>query len=164
MRRFLPCLFLTMGIHVTFAQKDCRHQEYQQQQLATNPGLAAAYQKVENFTRAQELVKATLGTQGGTADGASSVPSIITLPVVVHVLYNSSAQNISDAQIQSQIDALNRDYRGKNADLSKTPAYFAGMTADVGIQFALAKIDPKGRATNGITRRYTSIQPISVTA
>ncbi len=137
--------------------------EYQQQLLATNPGLAATYQKIENFTRTQQsqLMKGTMGADGGNAEGSGAVPAVITIPVVVHVLYNNSAENISDAQIQSQIDELTQDYRGQNADRSKAPSYFAGLVADAGVQFALAKVDPKGYATSGIIRKYTSIQYFS---
>ena len=42
--------------------------------------------------------------------------SIITVPVVVHVVWNTSAENISDQQIFSQIDVLNADYRRTNVD------------------------------------------------
>ena len=161
MKLFLPCLFLTIGVEVVVAQKDCRHLEYQQQLMAADPGLAAEYDKIESFTRAQQVVKTPMGTQGGSADGAGTVPPIITIPVVVHVLYNNGAQNISDAQVQSQIDALNGDYRALNADRDKVPYYFAGLVADAGIQFALAKIDPKGRATCGIVHRWTSTSSFS---
>jgi hypothetical protein len=47
---------------------------------------------------------------------------IVTIPVVVHVVYNTSTQNISQAQIQSQIDILNADYRKLNADTGNVPA------------------------------------------
>ena len=36
---------------------------------------------------------------------------VIFIDVVVHVVHNNGIENISDAQIQSQIDALNRAYR-----------------------------------------------------
>jgi len=45
----------------------------------------------------------------------------ITIPVVVHVVYKTPAENISTAQIKSQIKVLNKDYRAKNADKSKVP-------------------------------------------
>lgn len=83
---------------------------------------------------------------------------VITVPVVIHLLYNSSVQNISDAQVLSQIDALNRDYRKRNADRVNTPAVFAGLSADAKIVFCLARVDPKGRPTSGIIRKYTNEQ------
>lgn len=42
--------------------------------------------------------------------GGSSNPPDLTIPVVVHVVYNTAGQNISDAQIASQLEALNADY------------------------------------------------------
>lgn len=90
--------------------------------------------------------------------GPAVNPEIITIPVVVHILYNTADENISDAQIQSQINILNKDFSGSNADLNKVPAYFAPYIADAGFTFELAKVDPRGYATNGIVRKYTGIQ------
>ncbi len=81
---------------------------------------------------------------------------LITIPVVVHVLYNQSHQNISDAQVKSQIDALNADFRLRNLDASMVPQAFRGAMADTRIMFCLAKVDPNGRSTTGINRKYTN--------
>ena len=85
----------------------------------------------------------------------SNVQSIITIPVVVHVLYNNQDQNISDAQIFSQIARLNADYRKKNLDTLAPSHPFAQFTADSKIEFCLASRDANGNATNGITRTST---------
>lgn len=82
--------------------------------------------------------------------------SIVTIPVVVHVVYKTNYQNISDAQIQSQIDVLNEDYRRTNADASNTPNEFLSVAADCEIQFCLAQFDQGGNQTNGITRTQTT--------
>ena len=82
---------------------------------------------------------------------------VVRIPVVVHVVWNTAAQNISDAQIQSQLDVLNADYRKLNADSASVPAPFAGVAADFRIEFALAVRDPTCKATTGITRTNTSI-------
>ncbi|WP_315816307.1 hypothetical protein [Paraflavitalea speifideaquila] len=82
---------------------------------------------------------------------------MIKIPVVVHVLYNTPDQNISDAQIKSQIEVLNKDFRKLNGDTVNIPAMFKHLAADCQLEFELAKIDPSGRATTGITRRNTSI-------
>ncbi len=84
--------------------------------------------------------------------------SVIRIPVVVHVLYNTETQNLSQSQIESQIDALNRDYRSRNADQANVPAPFRDLIADTMIEFALAVRDPQGQATTGITRTYTSMR------
>jgi hypothetical protein len=84
--------------------------------------------------------------QGGT----------ITIPVVVHVIWNTAAQNISDNQIFSQIQVLNEDFSRTNPDASNTPAAFQGVAANCDIQYCLATVDPNGNPTNGIERRQIS--------
>ena len=79
-----------------------------------------------------------------------------TIPVVVHVLYNSQVENISAGQVRSQMRVLNRDFAAKNPDRSKVPEAWRGLVTDAGIQFALARKDPSGKNTSGITRAKTS--------
>jgi hypothetical protein len=86
---------------------------------------------------------------------------VTRIPVVVHVVWNTPAQNISDAQIASQIDVLNHDFRRTNPDVSSTPAPFLPLTADARIEFALANVDPHGAPTSGIERRQTSVTSFS---
>ena len=81
---------------------------------------------------------------------------VTTIPVVVHVVYRTSVQNISAAQVASQIVALNRDYRATNADKSGVPPVWKGLVADSHIAFVLATKDPSGKPTNGITRTRTT--------
>ncbi len=85
----------------------------------------------------------------GTGSRASHGVKII--PVVVHVIHNGGVENISDAQIQSQIDVLNEDFRkmaGTNGD---------GNGVDTEIEFCLAKISPDGHCTNGIVRVQSAL-------
>ena len=82
--------------------------------------------------------------------------TIISIPVVVHVVYYNSTENISTAQVQSQIDILNEDFRRLNADASNTPSIFQAVAADTEIEFCLATTDPNGNSTTGITRTSTS--------
>ena len=86
----------------------------------------------------------------------SFTSNIITIPVVVHVVYYNSNENISTAQIQSQIDVLNEDFRRLNADASNTPSAFQTVAADCQIEFCLATTDPNGNSTDGITRTQTN--------
>lgn len=85
----------------------------------------------------------------------SQMPTI-TIPVVVHILYSSAAQNITDAQVASQIEVLNEDFNRLNADSSNTPAPFQGIAGSTGINFCLAQVDPNGAPTTGIERRQTT--------
>lgn len=103
------------------------------------------------------VIDNSLGKKKGTlSTGRDTLPGeVIVVPVVVHLLYNSTVQNISDEQIIAQIDALNRDFRRKNADTVNTPLPFKQFAADTRITFCLAKVDPKGYKTTGIVRKYT---------
>jgi hypothetical protein len=89
-----------------------------------------------------------------TAFRAAAGP--IRIPVVVHVVWNTPSEKISEAQVQSQIVALNRDYSATNEDKAKAPACWRGLLTATDIQFALASTDPAGQATNGITYTQTT--------
>ena len=88
--------------------------------------------------------------------GVSSSGTVYQIPVVVHIIYNTAEQNISDASIYSQLDVLNADYRKQNADVSNVPSHYTGAAADVEIEFCLAHVDPDGNWTDGITRTQTT--------
>jgi hypothetical protein len=90
------------------------------------------------------------------AAGVVARVGVTTIPVVVHVVYNTAAENIPVSQIKSQIAVLNRDYRATNPDKSKVPTVFGGLVADARVQFALATKDPKGKKTTGIIRTKTT--------
>jgi len=93
---------------------------------------------------------------------SKSIPTgVMTIPVVVHVVYNTSAQNISDARINEQIQVLNEDFRRLNADRVNTPSAFASVAGDAQIEFKLAKTDPNGNVTTGITRTSTTVTGFS---
>jgi PKD repeat protein len=79
-----------------------------------------------------------------------------TIPVVFHILHLYGTENISDAQIFDAMEVINRDFNKQNADTANTIAAFAGIAANVGIEFKLAKLDPQGNCTNGIDRIYSA--------
>jgi hypothetical protein len=127
------------------AQRNCGSMEVLERLKTENPSYVAKMGEIEEHTA--EFVR---NHQGSTE-------AVITIPVVIHVLYNTSVQNISDAQILSQMDVLNEDFRLLNADHVNTPSVFAGLKADCEINFVLAKRDPNGNATTGIIRKSTTV-------
>jgi hypothetical protein len=86
---------------------------------------------------------------------------VVTIPVVFHVVYNTAAQNISDALINAQLSQLNQDFRKLNSDNVLTPSLFAGVAADMEINFCLAQQTPTGAATTGIIRKSTTTTAFS---
>jgi len=132
------------------AQRQCATMEVLAAQLAADPNYAARLQAIDQ--------QATVYAKQKAANPAQRTSSsiIVTIPVVVHVLYNTDAQKISDAQVQSQIDVLNADFHRLNGDLNKVPAAFTSLIGDAGVQFVLAKRDPNGNATTGIVYKSTT--------
>lgn len=78
--------------------------------------------------------------------------SVITIPVVFHVLYANTTQNIPDTRIFEQLNVMNNDFARTNADAVNTNPVFAGVASATQIQFCLAKRTPAGAATTGIVR------------
>jgi len=132
------------------AQRECATEQYQQL-LKANVGFGS------------KLISSSIGFPPKTSNAGESINKltenyIIRIPVVVHILYSQASQNISDAQVKTQIDILNKDFRRRNADTSYTPERFKHVAADVQIEFALATADPKGKPTTGIIRKATSVR------
>jgi len=82
--------------------------------------------------------------------------SVVTIPVVVHVVHNTTEENIGDSQVISQLQVLNDDYRKKNTDIGKVPPPWKSLAADARVEFKLAHSDPDGNPSNGITRTKTN--------
>ena len=102
------------------------------QQLKEDPSLAQRMEDIEHFTRAYAQYPANSRLIAG---------GVIEIPVVVNVLYKTSAQNISQAQIQSQIDVLNEDFKALNADYNSTPALFQAVrSGDIKVSFVLDQV------------------------
>jgi hypothetical protein len=127
------------------AQRNCGMMEYHEQHVLEYPQAAENLEAIEEFT--QRFVE-----RGGELTDRNA----ITIPVVVHVVYRTTAENISEAQIQSQINVLNADFRKLNSDASLIPSAFTGVAADAQIQFCLASVDPSGNPTTGIVRKSTT--------
>jgi gliding motility-associated-like protein len=76
--------------------------------------------------------------------------------VVIHVIHNGEAigqgSNISEAQILSQLEVLNLDFKRLNTDAADTPPEFLPVAGAIDIEFVLAQLDPDGNPTNGINR------------
>ncbi len=144
----LPLLLFTLGLN---AQRNCHTVEYGRKLAAENPGAAFA------ISTAEDRVNAYLAASANRAARDTTANELINIPVVVHVLYNTAVQNISDAQILSQLEALNNDFSNSNADKGNRPGVFKNLSADVRIRFCLAQLDPQSKRTSGIERKYTGI-------
>ena len=80
-----------------------------------------------------------------------------TITLAIHIIGSSAMQAlVTNAVIQSQIDVLNEDYQGKNADSTRIPAAFKPLYGKSKLTFALAGTNPFGEPTTGINRLTNS--------
>jgi hypothetical protein len=93
------------------------------------PAFRASQMRLEQATNRQRELRVDL----------SSV-EVATIKTVVNVIYKTAEQNISQAQIDSQIEAINKDFRASNSDKSKTPTPWEGLVTDTRMQFKLVKV------------------------
>jgi hypothetical protein len=109
------------------SKRVCHTQEVFERQLKENPELAIKMTQIEAFT------------ENAMANGRL-VNGKIEIPVVFNVLYRTAAENISDAQLQSQLNVLNADFNAANSDYNQVPSLFSGVKANVGITFVLDQV------------------------
>lgn len=110
----------------TASRRSCPSEEIRAELLKSDASARQRYANIESAV--QSFAGKVL------ADGS------VDIPVVVNVIYKTSAENISDARIAEQIAILNADFAGTNTDASKIPTEFSGVKAgDTKVRFHLIK-------------------------
>ncbi|MBM3915490.1 MAG: T9SS type A sorting domain-containing protein [Sphingomonadales bacterium] len=154
MRKICLILLLVSGALLSnipaFSQRGCATHEHNQQLEISDPGFASRRQLIEQKTRQ-------------FTENPNRVAIAVTIPVVFHVVYNTTAQNISDAKILAQLEQLNLDFAKLNTDFGTVPSVFQPYGANTEVQFCMAQRDPNGLATTGINRVQTSVVSFSPT-
>ena len=117
-------------IELSSLSRQCATHEYNEAMMEKNQQFKDNQRDIEDFT-----TRYVAQYEKGVAPRM-----VVTIAVVVHVVYRTAAENISDAQIQSQIDILNADFRKLNADRTLVPSNFTGVAADCEINFVLSQI------------------------
>lgn len=142
------CLLLNATAGWTQQQR-CATEEYTAQRLQRN-------QKLERTPQFEQWITQRIAEKKIQSNRESSTQAVYQIPVVVHIIHNGepvgTGTNISEAQVLSQIQVLNKDFQRFNTDASSTPSEFLPVAAALDIEFVLAKQDPFGSATNGILR------------
>lgn len=146
MRDLIPFLLVALPFFGMAQEHVCITSEKMAEQLALDPELAERRAAIEEFTE-----RWIAENEDGDAR------EVIRIPVVVHVVYRTEAENISDEHVYSQLAVLNEDYRMTNADAASVPSVWNGVKADSEIEFCLAVRDPNGFPTTGITRTETTV-------
>ncbi len=139
-------LLQTIFLPLQAQNRKCETIGLQKWMTDSNLKLKTHYQEIDS------LIQQSLNSQKST----SIVTPVLIIPVIVHVLYHNIAENISNEQIKSQIDVLNEDYTAINSTIIDVPSVWQNLINDSKIRFQLAKQDPLGNFSDGITRTLTS--------
>lgn len=162
MKKFLLLPAVSLSAIAAFAQDALRVVEDRcgtMQRLETkferNPELKKQFEAQRSgFNTAQREGRYKLNTNQRT-DAESSGKITYTIPVVFHVVLKNP-NVVSDAQVQAQLDTLNKDFFGANGDSVRIPSYFKALFGKSSIQFCLAQRTPNGDPTSGIERITTA--------
>ncbi|MBK8225635.1 MAG: T9SS type A sorting domain-containing protein [Flavobacteriales bacterium] len=144
----LACIMLSAG---AMAQQQtaftCRTNDagIMEQLHGNDPALMAAI--------AEEEAALEAWTEG-FSEGARST---YTIPVVFHIIHQFGAENISDAQVFDAMRILNEDFNKQNPDWDNVVSQFLPLVANIDIEFKLARKDPNGNCTKGITRTVSAL-------
>lgn len=117
----------TQADDMVVTQRHCAAADVLAEQLKEDPALGQRMQDIEEFT----------SRVTANPEQFRLVNGIVEIPVVFNVLYRTTAENVSLAQLQSQIDVLNEDYGATNADYNLTSTYNSVKSGDIGVRFVL---------------------------
>ncbi len=157
MEKFLLLSYFILINFVAFAQQplNCGTDELRISTLQKKPAVARAVAKrdlaLEIFTREYISKK----EKEATADTA-----LYIIPVVFHIIHNYGTENISNEQVYSAIDILNKTFRKQRDDTASIVEVFKPLHADTQIEFRLAKKDPQGNCHSGINRIASSLSEV----
>lgn len=148
---FLFLLLLSIPVFAQQTTQFCGTDEYAFELFQSHPELQQLM-----LQKREELKQHTDSYVQQVSAGRSS-DSLLLIPVVFHVIHNYGNENISDAQILSGLQILNRNFRKQHPDTASIEAIYKPLAADCEIEFRLARKDPDGNCTNGINRIATPI-------
>jgi hypothetical protein len=79
--------------------------------------------------------------------GLSQVQKI---PTVVHIIYNTNDQDLTDQQVQMLLDSINLNFKGLSTNNGISREIFDTLMVDTEIELCLTNQDPNGIYTAGI--------------
>ncbi len=184
MRKTFTTISLTIGILASFAQNN----NSKLQKKTNNFTLENQISKIEESepvkrkcgtpalnSSYEEAFQAMMQKNEQFANGKKSAV-VYNIPIIFHIIHTGQAvgtsatvptRNLNAAFINSQIAALNADYRKLNTDFTTyvTQSTFIANSSDIQINFCAAKVSPTGAtlAEPGIDRVLASSKSLTGT-
>ena len=123
-------------------QQFCAHDHMLQKAIDSDPGVKSMIESQD--AQAYNYVSSS-------ANQAESVLADFTLPVVVHIVHQNGAENIDNAQVDQAIQDLNAAFDG---------SFGTGINTE--IEFCLAKNNPAGDPSTGVTREESDLTNVTI--
>lgn len=146
-------LFVLLGVTALVRaqkpQRGCVTGNVMERYFEHNPLARAEFNRRQALFQQQYLL---FRQNKGSGLVPKKLSAIVTIPVVVHIVMQDPSV-ITDEQVQSQLDVLNADFAGDNADRTNTPAAFTAALGRSQIRFCLAQRTPDNNPTSGIIRK-----------
>ena len=124
----------------------CGTDEARRKLIEEHPEILQQERDLEAYT--QEFVANYIAVAGSRSNH-------YVIPLVFHIISQAGPENISDAQIMSEMDVMNKDWNKLNTDLWKVIPPLRPIIGNMGIEFRMANRDPNGNVCNGIDRIYS---------
>ncbi|MCF0207268.1 MAG: hypothetical protein HUK15_07560, partial [Bacteroidales bacterium] len=137
--------FLTVDAYSQENDFRCGTDSIYEQLVQKNPQIAIDRAKLNDFVR--EYMK---------NNPKRDADEVYVIPVVFHIVHEWGSENLSYEQIERIVEHLNQDYRKTRSDTANIVEEFKPIAADTKIEFRLARKDPEGNCTMGVTRTFSS--------
>ncbi len=138
-------MFVVVFINLAFSQvSPCGIHDMEQEAIEEDPSILERRAILQEFT--EEYIQRKTRSE-----------EVYVIPVVMHIMHSYGEENISREQVEDAIRIMNEDFRKDNWDTTIIIPQFQGIAADSRIEFRLAKLDPEGNCTDGITRTFTNL-------
>ena len=117
-------LFFLLPMMV-IGQEPCGADEYNRSLIEQNP---KKYQQIE-----ERLQQEIIARRNSLGDDPLSIN--VTLPIVIHIVWNDSVENLHDSIIYQQIEVINRDFNLLNTDTTILTDTLKWLPGIFGIEF-----------------------------
>jgi hypothetical protein len=155
LRTIFISFFCLISLLPAKAQRTCATADVIQQKIKDNPRLLKQIQATQ-----QQMIQGQLQHRQFSMLRSAASPTV-TIPVVVHIVLENP-ELVTDAQVLSQINVLNKDFTASNTDINQVPGVWQPIIGNAQIQFCLAQRTPENDPTTGIVRVKTTRSQFSV--
>ncbi len=139
--------FSLVPFSVKGQENHCGSDAMRKELISQHPEILESEKQLDDLTR--EFI-ANYHPEAGSRSSSTFI-----IPLVFHVISQAGSENISDAQVYSEMKIMNDNWNRRNADTSVVIPSFKSLIGNMGIEYRLANRDPNGNVCTGIDRVYS---------